>query len=320
MELQTDQGYRILDHSGKIIFKKRGGEDVLGLHCSPLKKYIGRMDKNIEFFIELSPENYIEIESLRMGGHLEVKLSINEMFLAPFQMSERGHKEHPESAIEIFGNQYIHNYFDSIMIKYDTAKHIDAELLILQDDWVAKVIKPLGMGERFIVEIPLELPNIPDGVYSEPYIKDLKEKLEKGVKQLKDAVDEYNKSKDTEKCITNVREASDHLYEIPKNRNYKIEFKCGKQADMERLRLYSEFLIENTGTGSKEISIEIMQSIQIIIDQIFDMASKVPHGRTRKREDFDYEPNYEDAEMILGIMSLIYYWMSTKFINSTMEN
>lgn len=202
------------------------------------------------------------------------------------------------------------------MIKYDTSKFIDAELLILQDDWVEKVIKPLGMGERFIVEIPCKLPTIPEGTLS-PDLNDLKEKLEKGILKLKDAIDEYNKGRDAEKCIAKVREASDNLHGI---KTFEIKYGVGKPKDLDSIRLYSEFLIENTRTGSEEISNEIMQSIEIIIDQIFNMSSKVPHGLTRKKETFDYEPSCEDAEMILGIMSLTCYWMSTKFNKSMVED
>jgi hypothetical protein len=312
MGLKTDIDYRLLDQNSKLIFKKRGGERTLELPCSPLRKYFGRTDKNIGFFIELSLKNYLDLESLRMGGHLMVKLSVNEMFLVPFTKPEKGRRESPQSATEIFTNPYIHQYFDSIMIKYDTTKFVDAELLILQDDWVEKVIKPLGLGERFIVEIPCKLPTISEGTLS-PDLNDLKDKLEKGILKLKDAIEEYNKGRDAEKCIAKVREASDNLHGI---KTFEIKYEIGKAKDLESIRLYSEFLIENTGTGSKEISIEIMQSVQIIIDQIFNMASKVPHGLTRKKETFDYDPCFEDAEMILGIMSLIYYWMSTKFNTS----
>lgn len=56
--------------------------------------------------------------------------------------------------------------------------------------------------------------------------------------------------------------------------------------------------------------------ILIIIDQIYMMASKVPHSLTKKRETFEYTPDSEDAQMILGMTSLLYYWMSVKFVKA----
>jgi hypothetical protein len=50
-----------------------------------------------------------------------------------------------------------------------------------------------------------------------------------------------------------------------------------------------------------------------IIDKIFDMSSKVLHGVTISKVPFKYHPGQEDAEMLLGVTSLIYYWASTKF-------
>lgn len=318
MDFQTDVDYRVLDHNAKLIFKKRGGEHTLELPCSPIKKYLGRSDKKIEFFSELSLENYIKLESLRMGSHLLAKLSIEELFLMPFTKPERGIRDNAQSAIEIFNHYY--REYGPILIRYNAEKFNDSELLILQDDWVEKVIKPLDMGDRFIVEIPCKLPNIPESIIIEPSLNDLKEKLEKGIKELKEAIDEYNKGRDAEKCIVKIREAGDHLYEPPNKRSYKINFDFGSPVDNQRLQSYSNYLIENTDTGSREISNEIMTGIQIIVNQIYDMASKVPHTRTRRREAFEYEPRTEDADMMLGIMSLIYYWMSTKFIKSLEEN
>jgi hypothetical protein len=323
MELETDDSYRIMDNSAKMIFKKRGGLENLELPCLPLNKYIGNQDGKIDFYIQLSLKNYTELESLRMDDHLEVKLAIAEMFLVPFFMSPRAERKSSQSATEVFFDYHLIHYTNSkppIIIKYDTAKLNDCELLIMQDEWVERVIKPLGMGDRFIIEIPCKFPDIPEEVLGEPILEDLREKLELGITKLREAIDEYNRGKDREKCILKIREASDHLYEPLQNRNYEIKFKTGKPEDMNRLRSYSEYLIENTGTGSKEISNEMMQSIQIIINNIFDMASKVPHSRTRKREPFEYTPSFEDAEMILGIMSLIYYWMSVKFEKSMIKD
>lgn len=318
MDFQTDMDYRVLDCSAKLVFKRRGGEKTLDLPCSPLRKYIGPLDKNLEFFGELSLENYNDLESLRMGGHLLVKLSVDELFLIPFRKPGKGRRETSQSAVEIFQSNYREDY-EPILIKYDTENLNDSELLIVQDDWVEKVIKPLGMGDRLVVEIPIKLPNILEGSIIEPSINDLKEKLEKGIRELKEAIDEYNRGRDAEKCIVKIRAAGDHLYEPPNKRTYKINFEYGSEVDKQRLQSYSEYLIENTDTGSREISKEIMTGIQIIVNQIYDMASKVPHTRTRRREAFEYEPSTEDADMMLGIISLIYYWISIKFKKSIEE-
>jgi len=313
MELQTNRGWRVLDHSAKIIFKRRGGEDNIELTCLPLSKDIYRDDKDIDFFIELSPKNYNKLEYLRAGGHLEARLSIDEMFLISIFMTN-GNKATNQSATETFIDYNFNNNIPSpsIIIKYDATKLKDCELLIMQDKWVERVIKPLGMGDRFIVEIPCKLPEIPALKPRNKDLKVLNKRIEKGTELLKSAIEEYNSKRDHEKCITKVREASDLLHTLGHDK--------GKNADLERIKFYGRQLIENTGTGDNPISQEIVESIFKIIDGTFEISSKVPHGVTHKtKEPFNYTPDHEDAEMLLGIISLIYYWMSVKFEKSMIK-
>jgi hypothetical protein len=315
LDLETDSGYRILDHNAKFIFRKRGGNDNLELPCMTLKKYISQQDENIDFYIKLDLNNYNDLESLRMGGHLEVKLLIEEMFLIPFERLQRAERKTSQSATEVYRDFWLSQYTTSkpqIIIKYDATKLSDCELLILQDEWVEKLIKPLGMGDRFVVEIPCQLPDIAAGTPRDRDLKMLKERLERGMDLLKKAISEYNAGKDHKKCITNIREVSDILHKLGHDKT--------KSKDLSRIRLYGEYLIENTGTGSNQISQEIIESTFAIIDKIFDTSSKVPHGVNKKGETFDYTPDYEDAEMLLGITTLVYFWLSKKFEESVIKS
>jgi len=308
MDLDIRAARWILYSNAKIIFNRRKDSKLLDISCLPCTNYIDVNDNYLEFYFPLSPEIYTEIESIRNGSELEVFLSIEEMFLLPYIMNERPERISAQSMTQLFPDGYRPNQnIYSMIIKYDTAKCADCKLVIFRDDWVEKVIQPLGMGERFIVEIPCKFPEVPEGTYDEKILQ-VKDYLEDGIKSLRDCIDEYNKIKDHEKCAMKLRkEPTEILHRLPHDHT-------GTGKNFQYVKAYKEFLIEKSGAGTDNISKEMIDEMFKIIDTIYSISSKIgAHSFNKDLERFDYAPETEDAQMLLGITSLIYYWMGKKF-------
>lgn len=129
-------------------------------------------------------------------------------------------------------------------------------------------------------------------------LDNLKERIIRGIKLLKKITEEYNMRKDSEKCIDRIREVTDLLHNIPNKKSlYKI---------------YGEYLIEKTATGSDNISEEIIENIFNIIDALFNISSKGPHAVKRSGVSMEYYPKYVDGDTLLGITTFIYYFLSKK--------
>ncbi|MHB8120472.1 MAG: hypothetical protein ACYDHX_17440 [Methanothrix sp.] len=305
----------ILDHDAKIIFERFDeNKKILAIPCLPYKKLIDReSDKEISFYAPLTPQIYKDIENFRQGDNLKVYLLINRLYLISYEIIRRLQRAEVGSAtISSFS---IDREIGYITLNHDTSasKDNDHRLTIMRDQWIERVIKPYSGNDRFIVEIPCKLPEIPAIKPRNKDLKVLNKRIEKGTDLLKSVIEEYNSKRDYEKCITKVREASDLLHSLGHEKT--------KHADIDRIQFYGRQLIENTGTGDGPISQDIIESIFMIIDGTFRISSKVPHGVTHKtKEPFNYMPDHEDAEMLLGIISLVYYWMSVKFERSMIGN
>ena len=126
-----------------------------------------------------------------------------------------------------------------------------------------------------------------------------RDRIVQGVKLLRKAIVEYNTTKDVEKSVDYVRRATDLLHNIP-NRNALYG-------------IYGRYLIGKSATGSDNISEDLMKGIFSIIDSLFNISSKGPHETTRKGERMEYYPKYEDADVLLGLVSFVYYFLSRKF-------
>ncbi|MCJ7444813.1 MAG: hypothetical protein MUO26_09840 [Methanotrichaceae archaeon] len=310
--IKINWNWFILDYDAKIVFERFDEtKETLEIPCAPYKRLIDReSDKEISFYVPLTTQLYNDIETFRQGENLRVHLLINRLFLISSLIIGKSHRaEKGSSTISSFRRETEVGY---ITLKHDVSplRDNDHRLIIMRDEWIKRVIKPYNGNDRFIVEIPCKLPEIPA---LKPRNKDLKalgKRIEQSIDLLKNAIEEYNSKRDHEKCITKVREASDLLHTLGHGRT--------KQADLDRTQFYGKQLIENTGTGDNPISQEIIESIFKIIDGTFEISSKVPHGVSKSKMPFNYTPDHEDAEMLLGIISLVYYWISVKFEKSMM--
>lgn len=310
--IRKNWSWFILDHDVKIVFERFDEtEEILEIPCAPNKKLIDReSDKEISFYVPLTPQLYIDIENFRQGENLRVNLVINRLNLVSYQLTER-FKRAGEPGTSTLSSCNIYPQVGYITLRHDVSpsKDSDHRLTIMRDKWIEKVIKPYSGNDRFIVEIPCKLPEIPATKSRNRDLNALNKRIEKGTNLLKNAIEEYNGKKDHEKCITKVREASDLLHTLGHNKT--------NRADLDRIQFYGRQLIENTRTGDNPISQEIVESIFKIIDGTFEISSKVPHGVTHKTKvPFNYTPDHEDTEMLLGIISLVYYWISVKFEKS----
>jgi len=308
MGLKTNRSMRVLDHKAIIIFKRRNSDNLVEINCEPCKNYIDLNDKDIEFYFPITPTTYNKIESVRNGGHLEVYLLIEEMFLHPYLRSKKNRLS-PQSITTFYRDDYesYRHSMGPVIINHDTTACGDCKQTIIQEDWAEKVIEPLGMGERFIIEIPCKFPEMPEGTYNEKILQ-VKAYLEDGIESLRDCIDEYNKIKDHEKCAMKLRkESAEILHRLPHDHT-------GTGKNFEHVKAYKEFLIEKSGAGTDNISKEMIDEMFKIIDTIYSLSSKIgAHSFNKDYERFDYVPETEDSQMLLGITSLIYYWMGKKF-------
>ena len=311
MDMEINRSLWVLYSKAKIIFKCRNEDNPSEISCTPCKNYINSEDKTIEFYFSITPKIYDEIESIRNGGDLEVYLSIEEMFLHPYHMSQlRPIKGGSMTTIYRDGYERYNHHMGPVAINYDTTTCSDCKLAIFRDDWAKKVIEPLGMGERFIIEIPCRFPDITDGEYDEK-LEEMRSRLEDGIESLKMCNDEYNQNRDHVKCAMSIRrKPAEILHRLPHNTN--PPGKSYKNYDY--INVYKQFLIEKSGTGTKEISQKTLDNIFKIIDEIYDLSSIIAaHTYNKENKQFNYDPYIEDAQMVLGITSLIYYWMGKKF-------
>ena len=277
----------------KIILQRERNDERFEIFATLYEKKIHPSYKYIRFYAELTPKLYDEIESFRAGGNLSVYLDVNRLYLLPYETYDIFRQVRENSPTSILQGKYLQ---DVVIISYNA--YTRDRLLITREQWNEKVLKPLGMGERFIFEIPCKFDDITiDIEHSE--INELKNRLTQGVNVLRKAIDEYSTGKDVDKCVDNVRRATDLLHNIPNRDNL--------------FRLYGEYLIKKSSTGSDNISEELISDVFRIIDLLFNISSKGPHETTRKGIRMEYYPKNEDAEMLSGVVSLIYSWMLKKF-------
>lgn len=302
MGLENDTGLYIINNKSKIVFNRRDSEEMLELYCFPKKIYIENSDKNIEFYLPITLEIYQEIEDLRLGNHLEVRLFIEEMFLVSYLLPQRPIKG--QSATKAYFDQTTQRH--NLLVRYDSTEIPESTMLILQNDWAEKVIKPIGMGDRIIIELPCRFPELKDIAYDDGELEKLRNNLNRAIEKLKLTKDEYLTKKDHDACVKNLRSAVELLHKLPHNPAKPKQFPFVKS--------YKEFLFEKSGTGSKEISQEIIEDIFKMVDSIFNISSKSVHEiESSSGCTFDYCPKKEDAELLLGAYSLICSWIANKF-------
>ena len=283
----------------KIILQRERNGEIFEIYASPYEKrlYPG-VRQHIHFYTFLTPELCKDIESFRAGGNLRVHLRIDELYLLFYEPYDDFSQINSSTSIlrgKILG---------VIILSYDGSAYTRDHLLVTREQWNEKVIRPLGMGERFIIEIPCKFSEINKDIKNDA-VNDLKNRLIRGANLLRRAIDNYNTSADVEKCVNNVRKATDLLHNI--------------QSRDDLIQLYGEYLIKKSSTGSDNISKELMNDVFKIIDSLFNISSKGPHETTRKGVPMEYHPKSEDAEMLLGIVSFVYFWMLKKLERSLID-
>jgi hypothetical protein len=167
------------------------------------------------------------------------------------------------------------------------------------------------MGERIIIELPCALPELSGIVYDDGELEKLRKNFGRTIEKLRLANDEYLTKRDHDACIRDLRSAVELLHKLPHNptKNYPY------------IKSYKEFLFEKSGTGSKEISQEVIVNIFNMIDSIFNISSKSVHEIERSSgSTYEYWPKQEDAELLLGAYSLICFWIASKFERAALKS
>lgn len=296
VEINTTEEFIILESNTTLLFKKEGSNKILEVYCEPNGNYINSSTTYFKFFAYFTPELYQSIEDFRAGGNLEVNLNITNLYLLRFEAMGQFNRIQ-DSKIQVReGKISTDNFF---IIQRPIYEHSLEFLLITREQWSEKVLEPYNSINRFIVEMPFHFPDISNHNVNQAELDDLKERIVKGSNIVKKTIKEYAITKDSDKCIDKVRQATDLLHTIPdRHLKYKI---------------YGKYLIEKTTTGSDNISEDIIKEIFKIVDSLFNISSKGPHAVTRSGVPMEYYPKYEDGDTLLNIITFIYYFLSKKF-------
>ena len=296
--LTSPSKFIILESKAEIILEKEKGNGDLEILCKPYDMHLSSNSRSIRFYTFLTPRLYQSIETFRAGENIKVHLKIDKLYLLKYETTGTLTPVQEDSVTSVAkGNIISDNLF---IVSYYVGAYKRDRLLITRDEWAEKVLKPLGVNDRFIFEMPCKLPDITPINTKNAEVNELKNRIIQGITLIKKAKDEYNSTKDVEKTVDYVRQATDLLHNIP-NRDALFE-------------VYGKYLIEKSATGSENISKEQIESIFNIIDSLFYISSKGPHATTRKtKERMEYCPKYEDADVLLGIVAFIYYFLSKKF-------
>ncbi|MHA1251032.1 MAG: hypothetical protein ACTSRP_13650 [Candidatus Helarchaeota archaeon] len=296
VEIDSTESFLILESKVNFIFKKEIGNESISIYCEPYEKIINKSTKYFKFYTYLTKELLQYIETYRAGGNLKVNLNIENLYLLKFETL--GTFNHIQgSNMEILKGEI--STENILIIQRPIYKNSPHFLIITRDEWCRKVLNPFNSIDRFIIEIPYFLPELSLISNNKTELNELKNRIIRGINILKKIIKEYTTTKDSEKCIDRIRETIDLLYNIPR-----------KQLLYE---IYGKYLIEKTCTASNNISKDIIENIFSIVDALFNISSKGPHAVTRNKDPMEYYPKYEDADTLLGITTLIYYFLSKKF-------
>ncbi|MCL0079286.1 hypothetical protein M1O56_06505, partial [Dehalococcoidia bacterium] len=295
--LISSRDFIILESEAKIILEKERGSGHLEIFCKPYEMHLRSTARSLRFYTFLTPELYQSIEAFRAGENIKANLNIRRLYLLPYETSGSSTSGQKGSATFMLKGNIIPS--ELAIISYYPGTSARDRLLITREQWSDKVLKPFGTNDRFIFEMPCALPNITLIDPRRAELNELKDRIVRGIDLIKRAIDEYNTTKDVEKAVDYVRRATDLLHNIP-NRDtlYKI---------------YGYYLIDKSATGSDNISEDLIKRMFDIIDSLFSISSKGPHETTRRGDPMEYCPKYEDADMLLGVVSFVYYFLSKKF-------
>ncbi len=292
VELTTPLSFIILESKAKNMLEKEGGDGHLEILCKPYEMHRSSNSSYIRFYTFLTPELYQSIETFRAGENIKICLNISRLCILKYEDTSTTTPVQEESVTSVVVGNIISNNL-SIVSYYGDG------LLITREQWSDKVLKPLGVSDRFIFEMPCKLPDIVLLNIEDAPLNELKDRIVRGIGLLRIATDEYNTTKDVEKTVGYVRQATDLLHNIQ---------------DRDALfSIYGSYLIEKSFTGSDNISEDIIKEMFRVIDSLFSISSKVPHETKQNGAMMEYRPKYEDADALLGIVSFVYYFLSQKF-------
>lgn len=301
MELITrfPKDYLVLDSDAKIILtKERDTGSKFEILGKPYMKYIKVSDSSIRFYSPLTKKLFQSIETFRAGENLKYYFKMDKFYVLEYEIVGDFSPVGQNCTTSIQNGKILPNVL--LNLKYDIGGCRGfPQGTITREEWSENVLKPLNIDDRFILEIPCKLPDITTLDVDETELNELKNRVEKGIKLLQETIDEYQIKKDVNKCIDDMRRLTDNLHRFP-NRNRPFD-------------LYGKYLMEKSATASHNISKDLIEQIFNIIDSLYGISSKSPHLTSQQGEQIEYYPNYEDADMLLGITSLIYYFLSKKF-------
>jgi len=296
LEITSAKDFLILESNANLLFMKEGSNESIEVYCEPYENYIGRSTRYFKFYTYFTPDLFQTIETFRAGENLKININIGKIYLLNFKRIGTFNPIQGSKTEIQKGEISTENF---LIVQRPAYKQNQEFLNITREQWSDKVLKPYNTMNRFIIELPYQFPDVSTQNVNKSELDDLKDRVIRGITLLRKITEEYNMRRDSEKCVDRIREVTDLLHNIPNKKSlYKI---------------YGEYLIEKTFTGSDNISEEIIANIFNIIDALFNISSKGPHAVTKGRVIMEYYPKYEDGDILLGITTFIYYFLSKKF-------
>lgn len=179
-----------------------------------------------------------------------------------------------------------------VLLFQDTTQSSNNQPAIGPEDFVKKLVVPLGLSNKMIVEIPVEtprllnsMPTLPAGIASlRPSLQLLITHLQSALEKIRNA----DKASDYRSVITEVRAPLDSV------KSFSDQKRLGKEL------LADTGIIRDLDPGAaEEAAEEIMQDIWASFRSLHGIASKPLHTTTRSGKKFSISPERADAEFAL---------------------
>lgn len=270
----------------QAVLSKEDTSEKFPMDFAPKDNMISEGRKTIKFYKEISPAFIRKLEDFRGGSNLRLGVKVDMWFLSyDFDINVQAGK-----------------IGEVMRMDWSNEGRPGAHLIITREEWIKRVLKPLGFGKRLIVEIPCELPEIVILKPANKILQDFRERVVRAAKELQLAVEKSAKG-DKDGAIEKVRKATDALL---KNLLRKEDVR----------KVLAECLMVRSGTATTNVAPEFIDNFYRIVEALFDLSSKGPHAVTKRGELMEYHPELIDAETLTGLALMVVRYVSQKFEKS----
>ncbi len=266
--------YFIIDDRVTLTLKRADNDlKILDFPISFRKRYltISSIPYHVVFVADINQAIIKTVEKMRKGQDLKAELNTQTVY---------GEVDRTTGQFKKVNYLYI-----------SSARTSDFKTITAKE-WIEKVLKPAGYGERLILEIPFTFPEFPPSLSTQNIMSDFRNNLNRAIEELNRAYDNYLNYRNDD-AVDRVRESLDAFRGILKDNKTLLQIE----------------LLEKTSTCSRNISEEIFNSFINIIDSLYNVSSKGLHAVNQKGELHKFRAYSEDSEaLICGLLSTLIFF------------